>query len=62
MMFPELLIFLAADEVFAGLLVRHSFLGAIEIGSDVEEVEGEEDHGCDHPFEGEDEEDGELVA
>jgi hypothetical protein len=61
MIIPELLIIVAANKFLAGLIVRHFCFGALEFRDIVEEVEREEDHGCDKPFQCEDQEQTKLV-
>jgi hypothetical protein len=61
MVVPKLLTVIAADEFFAGLVVSHFFLGALKLGNVVEEVQREENHGCEEPLKSEDEEEEYLI-
>lgn len=61
MIVPELLVVVAADKLFACLVVCHFCRGALEFGDIVEEVEREEYHGRNKPFECEDQKNAELI-
>jgi len=52
MVLPELLIVVAADEIFTSVVISHFCICASELGDKVEEVQREKYHGCDQPFQG----------
>ncbi len=60
-MLHPLLLVECTHVLLAGPLVGSFLLGAVELGGDVEEVEGEEDHAGQHPLEPEVEEEQQLV-
>jgi hypothetical protein len=62
MIVPHLLVIVAADKCFASLVVGHLLCGALEVRNIVEEVKRKENHGCNQPLEGEDDEEQKLVS
>jgi hypothetical protein len=62
MIVPKFLVFITAYKLCACTVVSHLIGFTFEIGYEIKEVKRKKDHGCDHPFDGEDEEKYELIS
>ncbi len=62
MIIPKLLVIIAANKALAGIIIGHFPGLALEWRNIIEKIEREEYHGCNNPFECEDEKEKILIS